>query len=115
MIRSLRRGAGQGFRDLEAARRWLAGLPEVDESRFGVAGFCLGGGFALLYAVHAPVGRFIGFIGFIEFIEFVGFLGLIMFCLGEKAPRWKLSQEAGYFLAFWGKTSHRGAGLAERI
>jgi carboxymethylenebutenolidase len=56
MVRSLRKGRGQGFRDLEAARRWLAGLPEVDTSRFGVAGFCLGGGFALLYAVRAPVG-----------------------------------------------------------
>jgi carboxymethylenebutenolidase len=56
MTRSLRKGSGQGFRDLEAARRWLAGLPEVDRSRFGVAGFCLGGGFALLYAVRAPVG-----------------------------------------------------------
>lgn len=55
-MRSLRRGAGQGFRDLEAARCWLAGLPEVDASRVGVAGFCLGGGFALLYAVRAPVG-----------------------------------------------------------
>jgi carboxymethylenebutenolidase len=55
-IRSLRRGRGQGFRDLEAARCWLEGLPEVDASRFGVAGFCLGGGFALLYAVRAPVG-----------------------------------------------------------
>jgi len=56
MLRSLRRGRGQGFRDLEAARTWLAGLPEVDPSRVGVAGFCLGGGFALLYAVRAPVG-----------------------------------------------------------
>jgi carboxymethylenebutenolidase len=55
MMRSLRRGKGQGFRDLEAARRWLSDIPEVDPSRFGVAGFCLGGGFALLYAVRAPV------------------------------------------------------------
>lgn len=55
-LRSLRKGRGQGFRDLEAARNWLAGLPEVDQARIGVAGFCLGGGFALLYAVRAPVG-----------------------------------------------------------
>jgi len=56
MTRSLRRGEGQGFNDLEAARQWLADLPDVDPSRIGVAGFCLGGGFATLYAVRAPVG-----------------------------------------------------------
>jgi carboxymethylenebutenolidase len=35
--------------------RWIAGLPEVDTSRFGVAGFCLGSGFPLLHAARAPV------------------------------------------------------------
>ena len=62
-MRSLRRGEGQGFNDLEAARQWLADLPDVDRSRIGVAGFCLGGGFATLYAVRAPVGAAAVFYG----------------------------------------------------
>jgi len=50
---ALRRRTGPAFEDLDAARAWLADRPEVDASRLGVAGFCLGGGFALLYAVRA--------------------------------------------------------------
>jgi carboxymethylenebutenolidase len=50
---TLRRREGLAFADLEAARRWLADRPEVDASRTGVVGFCMGGGFALLYAVRA--------------------------------------------------------------
>jgi carboxymethylenebutenolidase len=53
---ALRRREGPAFADLEAARGWLAGRPEVDASRTGVVGFCMGGGFALLYAVRAPLG-----------------------------------------------------------
>ncbi len=41
--------------DLEAARRWLGTRPEVDATRTGVVGFCMGGGFALLYATRAPL------------------------------------------------------------
>ena len=52
---ALRRREGPAFADLEAARAWLARRPEVDAARAGVVGFCLGGGFALLYAVRAPL------------------------------------------------------------
>jgi len=53
---ALRRGDGPAFADLEAARSWLAARPEVDPTRTGVVGFCMGGAFALLYAVKAPLG-----------------------------------------------------------
>jgi carboxymethylenebutenolidase len=52
---ALRRKEGPAFADLDAARTWLASRPEVDAARTGVVGFCLGGGFALLYAVRAPL------------------------------------------------------------
>lgn len=55
-MRALSRGEGDAFDDLDAARAWLGARDDVDASRIGVAGFCLGGGFALLYAVRAPVG-----------------------------------------------------------
>jgi carboxymethylenebutenolidase len=48
-----RRRTGRPYRQLEAARAWLAGRPEVDGERMGVAGFCIGGGLALLWAADA--------------------------------------------------------------
>jgi carboxymethylenebutenolidase len=50
-----RRGVGRPYRQLEAARAWLTERPEVAGHPIGVAGFCIGGGFALLYAAGAKV------------------------------------------------------------
>ena len=52
---TLRRGEGEAFRDIEAARTFLQKQPGVDPARIGVIGFCMGGSFALLYAVRAPL------------------------------------------------------------
>jgi carboxymethylenebutenolidase len=46
---------GRPYRQLDAARAWLSARPEVDGRPVGVAGFCIGGGFALLYAAGAGV------------------------------------------------------------
>jgi len=62
-VAALRRRHGDAFDDLESARRWLAERPEVDPARIGAIGFCLGGGFALLYAVRAPLGGAATFYG----------------------------------------------------
>ena len=53
-------GKGFAYEVIEATRQVLAARPDVDPERIGVAGFCMGGGFALLaaanqtYAVAAP-------------------------------------------------------------
>ena len=62
-MRSLESGTGRVFADLEAAQRYLAGLEGVDAARLGVAGFCMGGSFAILHAVRAPVGAAAVFYG----------------------------------------------------
>lgn len=46
------RGGGLAQRRIANVRRWLAERPEVDAGRLGVAGFCQGGGFALVAAVR---------------------------------------------------------------
>lgn len=60
---ALNRGQGAAFADLDAARRWLVARPDVDASRIGVAGFCMGGGFALLYAARGSLGAAATFYG----------------------------------------------------
>jgi carboxymethylenebutenolidase len=59
-MRTMITGQGPAMDDLEAARRWLTARPEVDGTRIGAIGFCMGGAFALLlartglYKVSAP-------------------------------------------------------------
>ena len=48
-------GTGLPYRRLAAAQDWLASHPDVAGGPIGVAGFCMGGGFAILYAVGADV------------------------------------------------------------
>ena len=55
-LQALRNGSGRAFLDLEAARVWLGNRGEVEASKLGVVGFCMGGGFATLFAVRAPLG-----------------------------------------------------------
>jgi carboxymethylenebutenolidase len=46
-------GTGRPYRQLDAVGAWLARRSDVDPGRIGVAGFCIGGGLALLYAATA--------------------------------------------------------------
>ncbi len=52
---ALRRRQGQAFTDLDAAGAWLSQHPRVDGTRLAVVGFCMGGGYALLYALRTPL------------------------------------------------------------
>lgn len=54
-ISDLARGTGPAFDRLEATQRMLAARADVDADRVGVTGFCMGGGFALFYAVRGGV------------------------------------------------------------
>lgn len=63
VMRDLANPSAPAWSDLEAARAFLAGHPAVDGSRLGVIGFCMGGGFALLFGARAPVGAAAVFYG----------------------------------------------------
>jgi carboxymethylenebutenolidase len=54
-MRAMNAGRGRPFDDLDAARKFLQAQAGVDSSRIGAIGFCMGGGFALLYAVRSPL------------------------------------------------------------
>lgn len=54
-FRELSAGSGPTFDDLDGARAWLAGRDDCTGS-VGVAGFCMGGGFALLAAPRSGFG-----------------------------------------------------------
>ena len=62
-MQALSSGSGRVFDDIEAARRSLAERDDVDASRLAVAGFCMGGGFAILHAAHSDVGVAADFYG----------------------------------------------------
>lgn len=54
---------GRPFEVLEQAQSWLGQQDDVDETKVGVVGFCLGGGFALSHAAGSDaafVGAFYG-------------------------------------------------------
>ena len=45
-------GTGRPYVEMAAFHDWLASQPGVDPDRVGMAGFCAGGGFAMLYAAR---------------------------------------------------------------
>lgn len=49
---AMQRGKGSAFARLDAARQLLAAEPDVDATRIGIVGFCMGGGFAIFYAAR---------------------------------------------------------------
>jgi carboxymethylenebutenolidase len=66
VIRTLndhRRKHGPAFERIEAARSHLAEQVQVDQSRIGIVGFCMGGAFALFYAARGGLGACAPFYG----------------------------------------------------
>ena len=45
-------GTGRPYVEMASFHDWLAAQPGVDPDRVGMAGFCMGGGFAMLYAAR---------------------------------------------------------------
>lgn len=68
MIRTLMasiRGKGEAFDYLRSARSWLADRDDVDPRNVGVAGFCMGGGFAVFLATDPEVKAAAPFYGWV--------------------------------------------------
>jgi len=62
-LKALSSGEGRPFEIMEQARLWLSAQEGVDETKIGIVGFCLGGGFAVLQAARSDlafVGTFYG-------------------------------------------------------
>ena len=51
----MKRQQGVTFERLRILQQWLINLPQVNIDRVAVVGFCMGGGFALLYGNEAEV------------------------------------------------------------
>ncbi len=62
-VAAYRRGGGRPFEAVTAAQAWLGDRDEVDGSRLAVAGFCMGGGFALMLGVRSNVAAAASFYG----------------------------------------------------
>jgi carboxymethylenebutenolidase len=92
-IREYRRGGGRALEALEAARAFLAARPEVDGARIGVAGFCMGGGFALLLGRRPEVGAAAAFYG-----EVPGDLGGVCPVVAGYGARDRVFGENGHLL-----------------
>ena len=54
-LRDCQRREGAAFERIEAAQAHLAALDGINADRIGITGFCLGGGFALFYALRGGV------------------------------------------------------------
>jgi carboxymethylenebutenolidase len=55
VFRDLARGEGHAFDKARASIDFLASLPEVDDDRLGLVGFCMGGDFALALGIDDRV------------------------------------------------------------
>lgn len=54
-MRSLQTGKGPTFDRLTAAHNWLVAQDDVDATKIGTVGFCMGGGFSVLHAAGSEV------------------------------------------------------------
>ncbi len=55
-VAAYRRGGGRPLEAIGSTQAWLSERREVDGARIGVAGFCMGGGFALMLGARSGAG-----------------------------------------------------------